>query len=63
MENSDIILGWVHNGKPYVLDRFAYSRQLPVADPSDKQDIYAIGGSVKDDIQVKHNINTINRLF
>lgn len=51
MENADIILGWVYRGKPYVLDRFAYGRQLPIPDPSDKQDIYAVGGSVEDDMQ------------
>lgn len=51
MENADIILGWVYQGKPYVLDRFAYGRQLPIPDPADKQDIYAIGGRIEDDIQ------------
>lgn len=59
MENADIVLGWVYQGKPYVMDRFAYGRQLPVPDPADKQDIYAVSGSVEDDIQVRNNLNYI----
>ncbi|KAI6197320.1 hypothetical protein M3Y94_01209900 [Aphelenchoides besseyi] len=51
MTNSDIYLGWYYGKKAYVLDRFAYSRQLPVADPSDRQDLYDVGGRVEDDYQ------------
>ncbi|VDN00034.1 unnamed protein product, partial [Onchocerca ochengi] len=52
MENSDIYIGWVFEGKAYVTDRFAYGRQLPAIDPADRQDIYEIGGKAEDDIQV-----------
>lgn len=52
MINSDIYTGWVYDGKAYVTDRFAFGRQLPVLDPSDRQDIYNISGKVNDEMQV-----------
>lgn len=52
MQNSDIYTGWVYNGKAYVVDRFAYGRQLPAIDPADRQDIYDVGGKIDDDYQV-----------
>ncbi|CAD5212959.1 unnamed protein product [Bursaphelenchus okinawaensis] len=51
MTNSDIVTGWVHNKKAYVLDRFAYGRQSPAIDPADRQDLYNISGSAVDDVQ------------
>ncbi|CAD6196909.1 unnamed protein product [Caenorhabditis auriculariae] len=51
MTNADIYTGWVHEGKAYVTDRFAYGRQLPAIDPSDRQDIYDVGGNVTDGVQ------------
>ncbi len=50
--NSDMITGWVYNGKAYVTDRWAYGRQLPTIDPSGRQDIYDVKGTVVDDMQV-----------
>uniref|UniRef100_A0AC35FE97 DOMON domain-containing protein n=1 Tax=Panagrolaimus sp. PS1159 TaxID=55785 RepID=A0AC35FE97_9BILA len=52
MANSDIYTGWVYNGKAYVVDRFAYGRQLPAIDPADRQDLYDIGGKIEDEYQV-----------
>lgn len=52
MANSDVYTGWVYEGKAYITDRFAYGRQLPAIDPSDRQDIYDISGKIEDDIQV-----------
>uniref|UniRef100_A0A7E5A0L2 TIL domain-containing protein n=1 Tax=Panagrellus redivivus TaxID=6233 RepID=A0A7E5A0L2_PANRE len=51
MTNSDVYTGWVYNTKAYVVDRFAYGRQLPAIDPADRQDIYDIGGNIDDDYQ------------
>lgn len=51
MTNSDIVTGWVYNKKAYVLDRFAYGKQQPAIDPSDRQDLYNISGSMVDDMQ------------
>ncbi|KAE9553017.1 hypothetical protein FO519_003778 [Halicephalobus sp. NKZ332] len=51
MQNSDVYTGWVYNGKAYVVDRFAFGRQLPAIDPSDRQDIYDIDGKIEDDYQ------------
>ncbi|KAI6242616.1 MOXD1-like protein 2 [Aphelenchoides fujianensis] len=51
MTNSDVYLGWVYGKKAFVLDRFAYGRQLPAVDPADRQDLYDVHGRVEDDFQ------------
>lgn len=52
MANSDIYTGWMYGNKAFVIDRFAYGRQLPAIDPVDRQDIYDIGGKMEDNYQV-----------
>ncbi|CAL2030907.1 unnamed protein product [Caenorhabditis brenneri] len=51
MTNADMYTGWFYDGKAYIVDRFAYGRQLPAIDPADRQDIYDLGGKVEDDMQ------------
>lgn len=51
MTNADVYTGWYFDGKAYIVDRFAYGRQLPAIDPADRQDIYDLGGKVVDDMQ------------
>lgn len=51
MTNADMYTGWFFDGKAYIVDRFAYGRQLPAIDPADRQDIYDMGGKVEDDLQ------------
>ncbi|EFP11649.1 hypothetical protein CRE_25981, partial [Caenorhabditis remanei] len=51
MTNADMYTGWFYDGKAYIVDRFAYGRQLPAIDPADRQDIYDMGGRVEDDVQ------------
>ncbi|CAO4364658.1 unnamed protein product [Caenorhabditis nigoni] len=51
MTNADMYTGWFFDGKAYIVDRFAYGRQLPAIDPADRQDIYNLGGRVEDDMQ------------
>lgn len=53
MSNADIYTGWVYDRKPYVTDRFAHGQQLPAIDAADRQDIYNVSGSTRDDIQVR----------
>uniref|UniRef100_A0A8R1DKC4 DOMON domain-containing protein n=1 Tax=Caenorhabditis japonica TaxID=281687 RepID=A0A8R1DKC4_CAEJA len=51
MTNADMYTGWFFDGKAYIVDRFAYGRQLPAIDPADRQDIYDLGGKVEDEMQ------------
>uniref|UniRef100_A0A1I7UX56 EGF-like domain-containing protein n=1 Tax=Caenorhabditis tropicalis TaxID=1561998 RepID=A0A1I7UX56_9PELO len=51
MTNADMYTGWFYDGKPYIVDRFAYGRQLPAIDPADRQDIFDLGGKIVDDMQ------------
>jgi hypothetical protein len=38
--------------QPFLTDRFAFAQQQPAIDPLDRQDLFDIGGSLIDDIQV-----------
>jgi hypothetical protein len=52
MAGSDIVTGWVYDQKAYLTDRFAHAQQQPAIDPLDRQDIFDVGGSLIDEIQV-----------
>jgi hypothetical protein len=43
MPNSDVVIGWVKNGQPYLKDRFARARAMPPIDPI--QNVELISGS------------------
>ncbi|XP_003373520.1 putative DOMON domain protein [Trichinella spiralis] len=47
--NSDIIMGWVHDGMGVVTDRFAYGKHQPAIDK--EQDIYDVEGRIDGDVQ------------
>ncbi|KRX14827.1 Teneurin-a [Trichinella nelsoni] len=49
MLNSDIIMGWVHDGMGVVTDRFAYGKHQPAIDK--EQDIYDVEGRIDGDVQ------------
>ncbi|VDP35219.1 unnamed protein product, partial [Soboliphyme baturini] len=49
MTNSDMIMGWVHENKTYVTDRFAYGKEMPVIDK--QKDVYNIQGRIEDGMQ------------
>ncbi|KRX93253.1 Teneurin-a [Trichinella pseudospiralis] len=49
MLNSDIVMGWVHDGMGVVTDRFAYGKHQPAIDK--EQDIYDVEGRIDGDVQ------------
>uniref|UniRef100_A0A5S6Q6R2 DOMON domain-containing protein n=1 Tax=Trichuris muris TaxID=70415 RepID=A0A5S6Q6R2_TRIMR len=59
MLNSDIVMGWVHNGQTMITDRFAYGKHQPAIDKF--QDIFDVFGRAEDGVQTiqfSRNITT-----
>ncbi|KFD58732.1 hypothetical protein M513_00425 [Trichuris suis] len=47
--NSDIVIGWVHNGQAVITDRFAYGKHQPAIDKL--QDIFDVSGRFENGVQ------------
>ncbi|CDW51896.1 DOMON domain containing protein [Trichuris trichiura] len=47
--NSDIVIGWVHNGQAVITDRFAYGKHQPAIDKF--QDIFDVSGRFENGVQ------------